>query len=508
MNILLSICIPTRNRAAMLEQSLEAITERPSFMASEEIEIIVCDNASTDDTPQVVAKFADRFDGRIHYVRHSEATAGRAFELAIRQGRGRFIKLADDSMEFTEGGLAHLLGLLRVCEPSKPAIVFLNGLRPAAEPVAILGSLDELLSKVSHQITWGGSFGIWRDHLRQIPENQDGADQPLAHLEALYQTASLASQIVVSNIRFADSIEPSRQGGYSLGTTFGNKYLSILRKFCEKIRPETLSAEKRLVLVEHILPAYFNPENDFARFPLEEHLDPFYGEEPYYQDALKSARHQYEISLQSGHSISTPQAWRDRNPHNETQMVRFFNIERVSVGKFTYGHLNVHYWGHPAERLTIGHYVSISEGVTFILGGNHPYKGFSTYPFKVKLLGSAREAQSKGPITVNDDVWIGTNALLLSGITVGQGAIIGAGSVVTHDVPPYAIVAGSPARVVRFRFKPEIIEKLMRIDFSTLDRENLTENSNILYREITDENIDETFELLSGSPLMSHPGSE
>ena len=100
------------------------------------------------------------------------------------------------------------------------------------------------------------------------------------------------------------------------------------------------------------------------------------------------------------------------------------------------------------------------------------------------------EAKSKGDIIIKDDVWIGTNAIILSGVTIGQGAIIAAGAVVTKDVPPYAIAGGNPAQIIKYRFEPEIIEKLKKFDYSKLTEEKIQKLGLKLYKEITKENVD------------------
>lgn len=76
------------------------------------------------------------------------------------------------------------------------------------------------------------------------------------------------------------------------------------------------------------------------------------------------------------------------------------------------------------------------------------------------------ETQAKGNIIVNDDVWIGDSALILSGVEIGQGAVIAAGAVVTEDVPPYAVVGGVPAKVIKYRFRDDVIKELVKIDYA------------------------------------------
>jgi len=162
--------------------------------------------------------------------------------------------------------------------------------------------------------------------------------------------------------------------------------------------------------------------------------------------------------------------WRKNNSHNRTIASTFFPADKVKVGKHTYGDLHIQSQRDFEEGLNIGNYVSIARGVWFLLGGNHFYKRFSTYPF-IAIFENADiiETYTKGKIIVEDDVWFGVEAFIMPGVKIGQGAIVAARSVVTKDVPPYAIVAGNPAMVVKFRFPPETIERLLQIDFSKLD---------------------------------------
>lgn len=167
--------------------------------------------------------------------------------------------------------------------------------------------------------------------------------------------------------------------------------------------------------------------------------------------------------------------WRKLNPQNSTTPNNLFDLNKVSVGRYTYGPLNVRMWGAENEELLIGDLCSIAEDVIFVLGGNHEYRKISTFPADVKFKGRTHEAYSNGPIIVADDVWIGMRSLILSGVHLGQGSVIAAGSVVTKDVPPYAIVGGNPAKIIKYRFKTEVIEKLIKIDFSKITKRDFLE---------------------------------
>ena len=123
---------------------------------------------------------------------------------------------------------------------------------------------------------------------------------------------------------------------------------------------------------------------------------------------------------------------------------------------------------------------------------------YSSYPFKSKMqLGDGGlDANSKGNIIVGDDVWIGYRSTILSGVEIGKGAIIAAGSVVTKNVPPYAIVGGNPAMVIRYRFSERIISKLMSLDFSLISKEAADKCLEELYRDITEENVDKVVDTI------------
>ncbi|WP_305420188.1 CatB-related O-acetyltransferase [Photobacterium leiognathi] len=177
--------------------------------------------------------------------------------------------------------------------------------------------------------------------------------------------------------------------------------------------------------------------------------------------------------------------WRKNNSHNMTSVSRIFPNDIVSVGNKTYGVLNIYYYGSKSESLNIGNYVSISSGVKFLLGGDHRTDTISTYPFKVKLLGFKSEAISKGKIIVEDDVWIGMDAKVLSGVRIGKGAVIAAGSIVTKDVEPYSVVGGAPAKFIKSRIPKNMVETLYYLDLNILES-LLKDNTELLYSPLDD----------------------
>ncbi len=146
----------------------------------------------------------------------------------------------------------------------------------------------------------------------------------------------------------------------------------------------------------------------------------------------------------------------------------------IVVGEFTYiadaefeSHVT-HLYDWNGDRLVIGKFCQIAAGVEFVMNGaNHQMNAATTFPFYT-LEGwdmeppTIKDLPIKGDTVIGNDVWIGQNALILPGVHIGDGAIIGANSVVSRDVPPYTVVAGNPARLIRKRFDDELTQLLLR----------------------------------------------
>jgi acetyltransferase-like isoleucine patch superfamily enzyme len=146
--------------------------------------------------------------------------------------------------------------------------------------------------------------------------------------------------------------------------------------------------------------------------------------------------------------------------------------EHVSAGRESYGFGAASFHGCDAESpVEIGAFCSFGPDVLFLCKADHPTETVSTFPMESRFFGpNSRKAtrsylRSKGPIRVGNDVWAGARVTILSGVTIGNGAIIAAGSVVTRDVPPYALTAGVPAKVKRIRFDAVTVAALQEIQW-------------------------------------------
>lgn len=159
-----------------------------------------------------------------------------------------------------------------------------------------------------------------------------------------------------------------------------------------------------------------------------------------------------------------------KNKVNKDRIEKISGLD-VPVGKYTYGTstISVLYWGEPEAKLEIGRFCSISYGLKIFTGGNHRADWITTYPFGhispsnsfVKPVNG--HPKSKGAVIIGNDVWIGRDVTIMSGVVVGDGAVIAANSHVAKSVPPYAIVGGNPAQILKYRFDREVINKLLKM---------------------------------------------
>lgn len=187
--------------------------------------------------------------------------------------------------------------------------------------------------------------------------------------------------------------------------------------------------------------------------------------------------------------------WRKQNKHNYTSLAMRCNSSNIKVGNFTYGPLNVHDF-KSSHTLTVGNFCSIADEVHFYLAGGHRLETVSTYPFRKNIISGDNESTSKGDIVIEDDVWIGSRVIVLSGVKIGRGSVIAAGSVVTKDIPEYSIAAGVPARVIKKRFSEEVINELKRIDFTTMDIECIRTHENKLYDSLSEKDIHDVRQII------------
>jgi len=157
----------------------------------------------------------------------------------------------------------------------------------------------------------------------------------------------------------------------------------------------------------------------------------------------------------------------------------------MSFGKYTYGSPNV-LWMNDDAKLVVGNFCSIASNVNIYLGGNHRKDFVTTYPFghinqaKFNIFDGKGHPSTKGDVIIGNDVWIGSNVTIMSGVIIGDGAIIANNSHVVKNIEPYSLVGGNPAKLIKYRFTPEQIEKLLEIKWWFWDDEKINKFTPLL----------------------------
>ena len=174
----------------------------------------------------------------------------------------------------------------------------------------------------------------------------------------------------------------------------------------------------------------------------------------------------------------------------------------MSFGKYTYsdGNPKVFYRNNDA-KLVVGKFCSIASGVNIYLGGNHRTDWVTTYPFghinqdKFTDFNGVGHPSTKGDVIIGNDVWIASNVTIMSGVTIGDGAAIANNSHVVKNVEPYNLVGGNPAKLIKYRFSQEQIEKLLQIKWWYWDDDKINKFTPLLCNNNIDEFIISAFEI-------------
>jgi acetyltransferase-like isoleucine patch superfamily enzyme len=177
-------------------------------------------------------------------------------------------------------------------------------------------------------------------------------------------------------------------------------------------------------------------------------------------------------------------------------MIENIHLWHADRGTYFDRNVNIISWSDQ-YHIHLGKYNSIGRDCNFFLHANHRVDWITTSsqlhgpvtPEIAEMHMEMGHPTCKGDIKIGNDVWIGATSTIMSGVTIGDGAVIGAGSTITKDVPPFAIVAGNPGRVVKYRFTEEQIEKLLQISWWNWEELKIRENAMLMWSSNIDEFI-------------------
>ena len=165
----------------------------------------------------------------------------------------------------------------------------------------------------------------------------------------------------------------------------------------------------------------------------------------------------------------------------------YVNDGRIMVGAHTYFDSQITFglW-QPEDKVAIGKFCSLAKNITILGGGEHFTTRATTFPMVLMFAKSRPEhlvdAKDKGTTVIGNDVWIGLEATIMSGVKIGNGAVIGAKALVAKDIPDYAIAVGNPAQVIRYRFRPKTIQQLNKLGWWDWELAKVLANLDLLYQ--------------------------
>lgn len=260
MNPLLSICIPTYNRSTILKQVLNSIVEQSCFYETNDIEIIISDNCSTDDTFDVIKSIILKHKKKIIYNRNDKTvSASENFDIALKIAKGKFLKLNNDTLLFQEGVLKKITDLIKENIDKKPIIFFTNGNSFQKKTIENYYTFESFLKNSSYWVTWIGAFGIWRDDYSKINFTR-AASLLLPQFDVLLQVFSWKKNSVIDNNSYFISLIPEKKGGYDFITVFADNYFQLLQIPLKRgdLKEKNFKKEQKKILFNFFLPWIVN----------------------------------------------------------------------------------------------------------------------------------------------------------------------------------------------------------------------------------------------------------
>lgn len=282
---ILSICIPTFNRAVYLEKTLVSIVSDENFIKTDDIEIVISNNCSTDNTDEICQKFANKYPNKIKYIKQAKTIKADNHIFTVpNYATGKFVKINNDTCTFKQDSISKILKLLNNYSDAKA--FFLANSDGIANENIICKNYDEFLNSASYRITWVGGFLIERAFFNSLDNPQKYADLKLAQVDIYGKILQKDVPIVYNNEYFFEILNPINKGGYNIAEVFGQNFFKILNDFVgtnNGLSKLTLEKEKKVIL-DFINFYYFDFNHIFA-FQKTGYLKfmlPFYGKDFYF----------------------------------------------------------------------------------------------------------------------------------------------------------------------------------------------------------------------------------
>ena len=251
---LLSLCIPTYNRADSLKESLRSICEQSEFSSTGDIEIIISDNNSSDHTESVCNHFVQLYGERIKYFKNTTNIEDLNFECVLSKGSGTLLKLNNDTLTHRKGSLAGMLETIRSYIDINPIIFFSNG-KSNSKQIQECYDLDSFLARISFNCAWIGGFSIWKDNFDLFEDFNRYSSKKLTQADVLLRLVD-KKRVAVIDDRILFKTARIVRGDYNFLNVFYNNYFSLLEECLRenRISKRVYSQERLKIVIKHICP--------------------------------------------------------------------------------------------------------------------------------------------------------------------------------------------------------------------------------------------------------------
>lgn len=256
---ILSICIPTYNRSALLVKTIESIVSQKRFLESEDVQIIISDNCSDDNTRDISNLYVNKYKAKIIYHRNEENILDKNFETALSLGTGTYLKLNNDTLSHTPGSLDMMINSINNLIVEKPILYFTNGWVNSTNHI-FCNDFNSFIRTVGGYVTFIGFFGIWKKHFKKIEDFSRRSDLKLPHTDCLFRVFNFTGTAFINNQYMFSSNQPVKKGGYDVLTVFVENYIFLLNEQVEvgKLSKDVFQYEKKNILINFVRPWLLN----------------------------------------------------------------------------------------------------------------------------------------------------------------------------------------------------------------------------------------------------------
>ena len=419
---LLSICIPTYNRAKYLKVSLDRITQEDAFLNSDDIEIVISDNASDDNTEEAIKEFINKFPHKIKYNRNDENIKDKNFPLVLSLANGEFLKLHNDTVYFRPGGLDKLLEIVKK-NRDKNAIYFSNGDVGCEPKYNECKNANELYSIGHHWLTWNCGLCVKKEAFDKLPEPMRFSKYQWGQFDILLRLVK-NSPAVLYDEEIMNVQKIPKKLTFNGNKIFAHNYFCVVKALIEEkvLEKDALSdkfLKEKLYSINWI---WINPfkENKYNSGYLRYTLPYYWKKIFYYLEIFKGLFYKivylpYGLN-KSYTSMIDKKRWARKNKHNKITLKDYSKCNFVKAGENSEGVVDlITYSNNPTEKLYIGKNVKIGNNVKFIL---------SIAPDGEKPADENFDEGKNREIVIEDDVTIGNNVVIKSGCVINKRTTI------------------------------------------------------------------------------------